>query len=73
MPEPVVIKLGVYIMPPEAISSAYIINPPSFSNTNISASKIVEAITLILELHNLYSSPSIIRMIKSRRMRWEGM
>jgi hypothetical protein len=24
------------------------------------------------ELHDLYSSPSIIRMIKSRRMRWEG-
>jgi hypothetical protein len=24
------------------------------------------------ELHNLYSPPSIIRMIKSRRMRWEG-
>jgi hypothetical protein len=24
------------------------------------------------ELHNLYSSPSIIRMIKSRRMRWRG-
>jgi hypothetical protein len=24
------------------------------------------------ELHNLYSSPSIIRMIKSRRMRWKG-
>jgi hypothetical protein len=24
------------------------------------------------ELHNLYSSPSIIRMIKSKRMRWEG-
>jgi hypothetical protein len=23
------------------------------------------------ELHNLYSSPSIIRMIQSRRMRWE--
>jgi hypothetical protein len=22
------------------------------------------------ELHNLYGSPSIIRMIKSRRMRW---
>jgi hypothetical protein len=22
--------------------------------------------------HNLYSSPSIIRMIKSRRMRWAG-
>jgi hypothetical protein len=24
------------------------------------------------ELHNLYSSPSIIRMIKSRRMGWAG-
>jgi hypothetical protein len=24
------------------------------------------------ELHNLYSYPSIIRMIKSRRMRWAG-
>jgi hypothetical protein len=24
----------------------------------------------IEELHNLYSSPSIIRMIKSRRLRW---
>jgi hypothetical protein len=24
------------------------------------------------ELYNLYSSPSIIRMIKSRRMRWAG-
>jgi hypothetical protein len=24
------------------------------------------------ELHNLYSSPSIIRMIKSRRMTWAG-
>jgi hypothetical protein len=24
------------------------------------------------ELNNLYSSPSIIRMIKSRRMRWAG-
>jgi hypothetical protein len=24
------------------------------------------------ELHNLYSSPSIIRMIKSMRMRWAG-
>jgi hypothetical protein len=22
------------------------------------------------ELHNLYSSPSVIRMINSRRMRW---
>jgi hypothetical protein len=24
------------------------------------------------ELHNLYSSPDIIRMIKSRRIRWAG-
>jgi hypothetical protein len=24
------------------------------------------------ELHNLYSSPSIIRIIKPRRMRWPG-
>jgi hypothetical protein len=24
------------------------------------------------ELHNLYSSPTIIKMIKSRRMRWAG-
>jgi hypothetical protein len=24
------------------------------------------------ELHNLYSSPIIIRVIKSRRMRWAG-
>jgi hypothetical protein len=24
------------------------------------------------ELHNLYSSPSIIRMVKSRSMRWTG-
>jgi hypothetical protein len=24
------------------------------------------------ELNNLYSSPNIIRMIKSRRMRWAG-
>jgi hypothetical protein len=24
------------------------------------------------ELHNLYSSPNIIRMIKARRVRWQG-
>jgi hypothetical protein len=24
------------------------------------------------ELHNFYSSPNIIRMMKSRRMRWAG-
>jgi hypothetical protein len=26
----------------------------------------------IEEVHNLYSSPDIIRQIKSRRMRWAG-
>jgi hypothetical protein len=25
-----------------------------------------------MELHNLYSSPNIIRMMKSRRMKWAG-
>jgi hypothetical protein len=25
---------------------------------------------MLIELHNMYASPSIIRMIKSRRMRW---
>jgi hypothetical protein len=25
-----------------------------------------------VKLHNLYSSPNIIRMIKSRRIRWAG-
>jgi hypothetical protein len=24
------------------------------------------------ELHNIYASPNIIRVIKSRKMRWEG-
>jgi hypothetical protein len=24
------------------------------------------------ELHNLYSSPSVIRIIKTRKMKWEG-
>jgi hypothetical protein len=27
---------------------------------------------VFLQIHNLYSSPSIIRMIKSRSMRWAG-
>jgi hypothetical protein len=26
----------------------------------------------LMELHNLYSSPSIIKIIKSRTMRWAG-
>jgi hypothetical protein len=25
------------------------------------------------ELHDLYSSPGVIRIIKARRMRWAGM
>jgi hypothetical protein len=29
-------------------------------------------IIFLLELHDLYSSPSIIRIIKSLRMRWAG-
>jgi hypothetical protein len=29
-------------------------------------------VTVNRELHNLYSSPDIIRQIKSRRMRWAG-
>jgi hypothetical protein len=24
-------------------------------------------------IHNLFSSPSVIKIIKSRKMRWEGM
>jgi hypothetical protein len=28
--------------------------------------------TMQLGLHNLYSSGNVIRMIKSRKMRWEG-
>jgi uncharacterized protein HemY len=36
---------------------------------------IIHILLLLLhneELHNFYSSPSRIRMIKSRRMRWAG-
>jgi hypothetical protein len=40
-------KFGTYIIPPEAISTAYFINPP-ITNTNTAASKIVEATNLIL-------------------------
>jgi hypothetical protein len=32
----------------------------------------VLAYVLMFWLHNLYSSPDIIRQIKSRRMRWAG-
>jgi hypothetical protein len=34
---------------------------------------IIIIIIIMSILHNLYSSPSIIRMIKSRMMRWQGM
>jgi hypothetical protein len=47
MPEPIVMKLGVYIMPPEAISAAYFTNS-SISYTNITPSEIVQVKTLIL-------------------------
>jgi hypothetical protein len=33
---------------------------------------IVNANRSLKELHSLYSSPDIIRQIKSRRMRWAG-
>jgi hypothetical protein len=33
---------------------------------------IIITIVIIITVHNLYSSPSIIRMIKSKRMRWAG-
>jgi hypothetical protein len=39
-----------------------------------SSSENIVLLLLLLKwkLHDLYSSPSIIRVIKSRRMRWEG-
>jgi hypothetical protein len=33
---------------------------------------LLNCIGYVLELHNLCSSPDIIRHIKSRRMRWAG-
>jgi hypothetical protein len=45
MPEPIVMKFGMYVMLPEAISTAYFINHlPSV----IAASQVIEVITLIL-------------------------
>jgi hypothetical protein len=41
MAEPIVMELGMYIMPPESISTPYIIT--SISNTNITAFQIAEA------------------------------
>jgi hypothetical protein len=33
---------------------------------------LVNVVSVTDELHSLYSSPNIVRVIKSRRMRWEG-
>jgi hypothetical protein len=55
MPEQIVIKRSMYIMPPEIISTEYFTNP-LVSITNTAASQIVEAITLIL-LECLNRSP----------------
>jgi hypothetical protein len=41
MPEPTVMELGMYIMPPETISIVHFVNP-LISNTNIRASQISE-------------------------------
>jgi hypothetical protein len=45
MLEPIVVELGVYIAPPEVISTACIISPP-VNNTNTEESQIFEVITL---------------------------
>jgi hypothetical protein len=47
MPEPIIMKLGIYIMPYEAIKRRTL-QFSSFSSTNIAASQIVAAVTLIL-------------------------
>jgi hypothetical protein len=41
----------------------------SMGNTHLSSDRRLEKL-YNEELHNLYSSPSIIKMIKLRRMRW---
>jgi hypothetical protein len=47
MPELVIMKLGIYIMPPEAIAMVYFISRP-INNTNTAAYQVVEVISLIL-------------------------
>jgi hypothetical protein len=37
-----------------------------------SLNKVVHVLNCNEALHNLHSSPSLVRMIKSRRMRWAG-
>jgi hypothetical protein len=46
MPEPIIMKLGMHIMPQEAISKVPFIIPPT-SNINTAASQIFEVIRLI--------------------------
>jgi hypothetical protein len=69
-------KFPRYARPSNFISvwSAKIYIDKSFTKN-----KLIISLSLILceklhnkELHNLYSSPSIIRIIKSRRIRWAG-
>jgi hypothetical protein len=39
----------MYVMPPEAISMTYFVNPIPMSNTNTDTSQIAEVMTLILQ------------------------
>jgi hypothetical protein len=47
MLRPIAMKLGTYIMPPEALSTAYFINPP-ISNTNTEPPQIAEVTNSLL-------------------------
>jgi hypothetical protein len=47
MPEPIVMKFGMYIIIPKAIPMVYFTNPP-ISNTNTADPQIVDVITQIL-------------------------
>jgi hypothetical protein len=47
MPELIIMKLGMYIMPPEVIAVAHL-KVPTISNTSTETSQTVEVITLIL-------------------------
>jgi hypothetical protein len=54
-PEPIFLKTGIYIMPPEDYSTEYFIKP-SISNTNTATYHIVEVVTILLECLNGSSS-----------------
>jgi hypothetical protein len=45
---------------------------PTITQCNNLRTELISIINHCEELHSLYSSPSIIRMIKSSRMRWAG-